>query len=231
MGWKATEDGKKIIYGIELDWSGGAEDVPWFTIIHKIPSQDYHEATITTMQGSIDVLDKEVNEKIEALGGAKAILRNSQIEMENQKNKQSELLSKISSFRKAIENRELEEMARIENESLLSLEGEILKVNNFSDLDLAENKNKKRLEEAEKLLEEHKREMRDLAIIIKTEETTVRMLREFSDIVVSSGRNAREQSIDTCKKFIEEYDRNFETLVNSAKQLLEKSRGQLAKAI
>ena len=231
LGWKATEDGKKIIYGIELDWSGGAEDVPWFTIIHKIPSQDYHEATITTMQGSIDVLDKEVNEKIEALGGAKAILRNSQIEMENQKNKQSELLSKISSFRKAIENRELEEMARIENESLLSLEGEILKVNNFSDLDLAENKNKKRLEEAEKLLEEHKREMRDLAIIIKTEETTVRMLREFSDIVVSSGRNAREQSIDTCKKFIEEYDRNFETLVNSAKQLLEKSRGQLAKAI
>jgi energy-coupling factor transporter ATP-binding protein EcfA2 len=217
---KANGDGKKIAYHFNLNFTCSwyhwlfwlNPTMPWIKITHEIPNIDYNEASIINKNAIINQLRKQKAELELELNGIDG--------KNNKTNQKQQLEQKLIQLRVKKENliKEIEQLRsnldfQYLNKRLNEINNERNTLINSTEIeDEIESINKENASEEEKIVITLKWK-KHLAIIIKTQIDTAKLIREFTEIIRGGGgKESMETTDETFKsslEFIDEFDTNI----------------------
>lgn len=212
------EDGKTIGYGFNLTFKKG-ERLPWIKITFSIPNSEYNAAAITDLESEIiehekamnyavDNLMAEETPKIELEKGIASVISSMEtLALEVEKIEKTPLEQQMQEWKvdiqtwiekKTLEKRQLEDVQ--------GLDEKIQRVENDVASEVV-------------VLETHKKERRNLAILIVTQWENARLLRKFADFVLGSENKPSDNSevAKRCREFIEIFDKHKDSLLSQIK--------------
>jgi chromosome segregation ATPase len=189
--------------------------MPWIKISHEIPNIDYNEAAIINKNADINQLNNEKAKFDSELNGLLA-----------QKERLEQSLEQLNEIIVDL----ADEKEKVESEIYLThlkrwyqeINTEKTYLISSSDIEEEEiDRIEQDITQLEESLTRTKKTKKYLAIIIKTQLETARLIREFTEIIIRGGSRENMETTDetlkSCLEFIEEYDTN----INIIKDLVE----------
>jgi hypothetical protein len=220
LGYKASTDGKKIIYSMNTIFYGDGV-LPSAKITHSIPNYVLNEATIINYLSQINIIERDISDLRVRRDGAKHVTGKEK-EKENLNNEFSDLNKKISAkddeidrLNKGMAKQKLEEMVQEQKNELEKKKQELEKLITSTEIEDKIKAVQKEKEWEEKTLKSIKTTKRNLAMVIYNQLETAKLLRQFSALATSQnatetfGKDQRNAMLVACQDFIKTYDDNI----------------------
>lgn len=216
---KASDTGLKVLYPFKLIFDGNP--LPEIRITHTVPNTEYNSATVLTKNGEINLLKQQLivdQADLKGAGQVRGKLREKEeavheLGLLNRQKKEQEI--QLELLEKAAQERKIEEMLQQKKVEDQNLTQEKAKAEDTSAIDT----NIKTINEEISVLESKKKELekrrRNFAIIIKFQEDTAKLLRDFAGLVVNDGAEEmlkRNETIEACQKYISLYDARIDEI-------------------
>ncbi len=214
-GPRASTDGKTISYAYSLEWDG-TTNLPNISIDFTVPLREYNYAEIVGLQTEIGEAEMQIqtlrlhlngNEKLSGAIMRKKIISD---EIETLQGKQRECEQRIEELRNDQVLKQVQEMLESTTKSLDAVEAEKKQLEDFTVIDRRIGQLKREIEEAEQTIMKLRKNRRNLAIVIKTEWESAKLLREFADHVVAQGQHLTK-TVETCSEYITLFDQHKNT--------------------
>lgn len=238
--------GTKMAYKFVANFKGDGS-YPWVKISHKIPNIDLNAGTISNLIGKIALLEEERNKKLLSLNGDNEMeilpgkmQKKQKLEEELQKLNE-EIVSKkneVAKLKEGMALKEIEAMFKQQQEALENNTKQKMEYENETkETEKQINTNQKELKIAQQDLQENLLKKRNLAIIIYVQLETAKVLRDFAEMAIGSGkdpaieksiedrefserkiRKYRGEMIESCLNFINIYDTRIEEAIKECKK-------------
>ncbi|KYR03059.1 myb domain-containing protein [Tieghemostelium lacteum] len=99
LGSKASPCGTKVIYSFDTIWSGNPDEIPWFSIEHIVPGQEYNYSMIQNLQSDLRGQKEQLSIESKALellrkdlSGCKSTVTHAQQSLDILMNEKKQLL-------------------------------------------------------------------------------------------------------------------------------------------
>lgn len=216
---KASDTGQKVLYPFLFKYDG--DGLPEVRITHTIPNTEFNSATVRNKNGEINLLKQQLVQDqgdLNGVGQVRGKLREKEEvteELDQLKAQREEQQEQLEQLEKAAQEEKIGEMLQQKRAEDLTLSQEKLKAEDTNPID-----NSIRVIEAEISSlaikkKELERKKRNFAIIIKFQEETAKLLREFAGLIVYNGSKEvlrRNQTIEACEKYISLYDNRIDEI-------------------
>lgn len=214
---KADSNGRKVAYLFELQFGYSIINwitmkdptMPWIRITHEIPNIEYNEATIINKNASINLMLREADQIKFELGGADGksgkLAQKQKLEY-----KLNELNTRSQIYKDQLKRMESTYFLKILNRTLEEITDEIQQLECNTEID-------EEIENIEQKIASDKEKKNNLiktkkylAIIIKTQLDSARLIREFTKIIMVDGKiekvRSTDETFETCKEFNQVFD-------------------------
>lgn len=220
LGVKTEASGKKIVYSFLTQWQGDV--MPCIKIEHTLPNIDYNEATLANISGQLTILRRELEEVRLELEGGGAVGRGKKQEkadiekkVEGLQKEKADLEGKVTQLEAASKLQKIGEILVSKQKELEGVVHDKKTLEDNTEIDVEIETNMKEKEAIINSLADLVRRKRNFAIIIKLQEQTAKLLREFSEMVLVGKKGdaneamAKLETVTTCQEFIDMYDKNI----------------------
>jgi hypothetical protein len=230
LGFKASADGKKIVYSFNTIFDG--KDLPEIKISHTIPNMDYNEATIIGLNSQISALEKEISGLGVELKGAGPVLGKEkekdgiEKEIQDLETVINHKKAQVERLKKGMAADKLEEMIREKKAELNVIVEDLTKLKSFKELEDKLKSLQDEMQWEEERLKETQKTKRNLALIIYQQQEIAKLLREFSELATSTegkeqfGEKRRNEMIESCHQYIKLFDAHFTKLLDECERTL-----------
>lgn len=210
LGCSATEDGKKIAYGYQLQFIQG-EPFPWISIDHIMPNLELNEAEIHNLHSEITMHESDLIAETDRLKDLENTKTKTERAIKELKGKKTQSEEKIQKSERNKANVELYLLIEEAQKELDQAKIEKSNLENVGDLEAQIEALSREVTQVNFIA--LKTKSRNLAIIIKTQWESALILRRFAEMILGDRENKMlNATLESCRRFIELFDKHKDTL-------------------